>query len=113
MGVLRTTALSFLVGGAAMIPLVLPATLRQNWGSVGARGWLGLAYVVLIGTVLCYLLYYWALSRVESGKVAAFMYLQPVVAGIASFFLLGEMLHGHFLLGGATVLAGVFLAERG
>jgi len=113
LGVLRTTALSFLVGGAAMIPLALPAMMRQTWGSVGVRGWVGLTYVVLIGTVLCYLLYYWALSRVESGKVAAFMYLQPVVAGIASFFLLGEMLHGHFLLGGATVLAGVFLAERG
>ena len=113
MGVLRTTALSFLVGGMAMIPLTLPATLRQNWASVGVRGWLGLAYVVLIGTFLCYLLYYWALSRIESGKVAAFMYLQPVVAGITSYLLLGELLHGHFLLGGAAVLVGVFLAERG
>ncbi|MCI0409710.1 MAG: DMT family transporter [Acidobacteria bacterium] len=113
MGVLRTTALSFLVGGAAMIPLVLPATLRQNWASVSTQGWIGLAYVVLIGTFLCYLLYYWALSRIESGKVAAFMYLQPVVAGITSYLLLGEMLEGHFLLGGAAVLAGVFLAERG
>ncbi len=113
LGVLRTTALSFLAGGVAMIPLALPATLSQNWGSVSTRGWIGLAYVVLIGTYLCYLLYYWALSRIESGKVAAFMYLQPVVAGVTSYLLLGEMLHGHFLLGGAAVLAGVFLAERG
>jgi len=113
MGVLRATALSFLAGGVAMIPLTLPATLRQDWAAVGTHGWLGLAYVVLIGTFLCYLLYYWALSRIESGKVAAFMYLQPVVAGITSYLLLGETLHGHFLMGGAAVLVGVFLAERG
>jgi drug/metabolite transporter (DMT)-like permease len=66
-----------------------------------------------MGTFVCYLLYYWALSRIESGKVAAFMYLQPVVAGITSYLLLGETLHGHFLMGGAAVLVGVFLAERG
>ena len=96
-----------------MIPLVLPATLRQNWGAVTPRGWFGLVYVVLIGTFLCYLLYSWALSRVESGKVAAFMYLQPVVAGLTSYLLLGETLHGHFVLGGLAVLGGVYLAERG
>jgi len=113
MGVLRTTALSFLAGGAAMIPLAVHASLRQDWGGVSARGWIGLAYVVLVGTFLCYLLYTWALSRIESGKVAAFMYLQPVVAGITSYILLGETLHGHFVLGGLAVLAGVYLAERG
>ena len=113
MGVMRTTALSFLTGGVAMVPLVLPATLRQDWGSVTPRAWAGLAYVVLVGTSLCYFLYYWALSRVESGKVAAFMYLQPVIAGITSYLLLGETLRGHFILGGLAVLAGVFLAERG
>src|SRR5207249_272121 len=68
MGVMRTTALSFLTGGVAMVPLVLPATLRQDWGSVTPRAWAGLAYVVLVGTSLCYFLYYWALSRVESGR---------------------------------------------
>ncbi|HEV8375053.1 MAG TPA: DMT family transporter [Candidatus Polarisedimenticolia bacterium] len=113
MGVLRTTALSFLTGGLAMLPLALPSALKQDWGAISPRAWLGLAYVVLVGTFLCYLLYYWALSRVESGKVAAFMYLQPVVAGITSYLLLGETLRGHFLLGGMAVLAGVFLAERG
>jgi drug/metabolite transporter (DMT)-like permease len=103
----------FLTGGAAMVPLVLPAALRQPWESVTPRGWLALAYVVLVGTFLCYLLYYWALARIESGKVAAFTYLQPVLAGMTSYLLLGESIHGHFLLGALAVLTGVFLAERG
>jgi drug/metabolite transporter (DMT)-like permease len=112
-GALRASALAFLIGGAAMVPLVLPATLRQDWSAVTPTGWSALAYVVLIATVACYFLYYWALGRIESGKVAAFMYLQPVVAGITSYLLLGETLRGHFLLGGIAVLSGVFLAERG
>jgi drug/metabolite transporter (DMT)-like permease len=96
-----------------MLPLTLPALARQDWASLDARGWIALAYVVLIATFVCYLLYYAALSRLESGKVAAFMYLQPVVAGLTSYLLLGETIHGHFVLGGAAVLTGVFLAERG
>ncbi|HEU5181683.1 MAG TPA: EamA family transporter [Candidatus Polarisedimenticolia bacterium] len=112
-GALRASALAFLIGGAAMLPFVAPAALRQDWSGVTRSGWTGLAYVVLIGTVACYFLYYWALGRIESGKVAAFMYLQPVVAGVTSYLLLGETLRGHFLLGGAAILSGVWLAERG
>ena len=41
------------------------------------------------------------------------MYLQPVVAGFTSYLLLGETIRGHFVMGGAAVLLGVFLAERG
>jgi drug/metabolite transporter (DMT)-like permease len=113
LGVLRSTALSFLIGGALMIPLTLPAALGQDWSSISPRAWLALAYVVLFSTVLCYFLYYWALSGIESGKVAAFTYLQPVIAGTVSHLLLGETIQGHFLLGGAAVLLGVFLAEKG
>ncbi len=113
LGVLRTTALGFLIGGATMVPLVLPAALRQNWEQVTPRGWLALAYVVLVGTFLCYLLYYRALAAIESGKVAAFTYLQPVIAGMASYLILGESIQGHFILGGLAVLTGVYLAERG
>jgi len=112
-GVLRTTALVFLTGGALMVPLALPAALRQPWGSVSARGWLSLAYVVFVGTFLCYLLYYWALARIESGKVAVFTYLQPVLAGAFSYLVLGEVIRGHFVLGGLAILSGVYLAQRG
>mgnify|MGYP001129747370 CR=1 FL=1 len=112
-GVLRTTALVFLTGGALMVPLTLPAALRQPWGSITAPGWLALAYVVFVGTFLCYLLYYWALSRIESGKVAAFTYLQPVLAAASSYLILGEVIQGRFVLGGLAILAGVYLSERG
>jgi len=113
LGVLRTTALVFLTGGGLMVPLTLPAALRQPWGSVSATGWLALAYVVFVGTFLCYLLYYWALARIDSGKVAAFTYLQPVLAGTVSYLILGEAIQGRFVLGGLAILTGVYLAERG
>jgi drug/metabolite transporter (DMT)-like permease len=113
LGVLRATSLSFLTGGVLMIPIVLPVALRQDWGAVSARGWLALGYVVFVATFVCYLLYYWALAGIESGKVAAFNYLQPVIAGFASYLILGEAIHGHFVLGGLAILLGVYVAERG
>jgi drug/metabolite transporter (DMT)-like permease len=112
-GVLRTTALAFLTGGAAVALVAAPAAARQDWGTVSSRGWISLAYVVLVGTFLCYYLFFWALSRIESGKVAAFTYFQPVIATITSFLLLGETIEGHFVLAGLAVLTGVWMTERG
>lgn len=113
LGPLRTTALSFLCGGAAVLVPGLPAAWRQHWGAVSGTAFAGLAYVLLIATVAAYLLYYFAVDRLDPSKVAAYMYLQPLVAAVVAFVLRGEPLSGQFLAGGGLILAGVMAAERG
>jgi len=44
--------------------------------------------------------------------VAAFGYLQPVVATLLGVLLLKESLSPQLLAGGSAVLLGVYLAER-
>ena len=59
------------------------------------------------------ILYYLALDRLEPSKVAVFMYLQPVFAALLATFVTGEPLTLRFVAGGALILAGVLIAERG
>ncbi len=113
LGPLDATGLAFLTGGTAILLVTAPAATRQAWRSVSAQGLACLAAVVVLSTIVAYILYYFAVARIDPSKVAAFMYLQPVVAALIAYFLLAESFSGAFLLGGGLVLAGVMLAERG
>ena len=113
LGPLDATALAFITGGTGILLVTAPAAARQDWQSVSVQGLVCLAAVVFLSTILAYLLYYFAVARLDPSKVATFMYLQPIVAALIAFSLGGERLTGTFLVGGGLVLAGVLLAERG
>lgn len=113
LGPLRLTGLAFLTGGAGIVLVTFPAAVRQDWRSVSATALWCLAAVVVLSTIVAYILYYFALSRIDPSKVGAMMYLQPVVAAVISYFIAGESFSSPFMLGGGLVLAGVVLAERG
>lgn len=97
--------------------LLLPLTIRQavhlNWGSVPWIAWAGLLYMAAISSVAAYTLFYWLLRYMEASRVAAVNYLQPVGAMVIAAVFLGEVPTLHLLAGGALILLGVYLAERG
>jgi len=100
-GALGTT----LYGGRAA--LALPA-------SVWTPATVGLAiYIVVFPTVLAYFLNYWALARVESSEVALFIYLQPILAGALSVWILHEEITWRLVVSSAFVFVGVLFATRG
>ena len=55
-------------------------------GGLGER----LFYMALFPSVICYLIYYYALSHIPASRVSAFAYLQPVLATIMAVVALGE-----------------------
>ena len=113
LGPMRTTALSFMSGGAAILVIGLPAALRVEWQSVSGTALGGLAYIVLVATIVAYLLYYFAVDRLDPSKVAVFTYLQPLIAAAIAFTVRGEPVTFRLVAGGALILAGVVAAERG
>ncbi len=113
LGPLRLTGLAFLTGGAGILLVALPAAVRQDWTSVSTTALWCLAAVVVLATIVAYILYYFALSRIDPSKVGAMMYLQPVTAAAIAYFIPGDSFSAPFLLGSVLVLAGVVLTERG
>jgi len=112
LGPVRTTALAFVAGSAAIVLVTLPRAARQEWRAVSLPALAGLAYMVVPATILAYLLYYYALARIDPSRLAVFTYLQPVIAALIAFGVAGEPASGIVLTGGAVVLGGVLLAER-
>jgi drug/metabolite transporter (DMT)-like permease len=102
------------VGGAmALLPLTVWEATHQPLAHVSAGAWLAAIYMALFPSVIAYLIYYHALAHMAASRVSAFSYLQPVFASIMGVVILGETLGAPVIAGGAVILAGVYLAERG
>jgi drug/metabolite transporter (DMT)-like permease len=105
-------AIIFPLGAALMLPLGLPDLLRTDWGALSFSSWWGLTYMVVFGSGVAYLVFAVALTELAASRVAAFGYLQPMIATGLVIWLLGERISASFVLSGVLILTGVYLAER-
>jgi drug/metabolite transporter (DMT)-like permease len=110
--VLPVTAWSIVWGLAAMLPFGALEWLdghRPVWTPVAIWGTLYLAIVV---TALGYLVWNYALERVEAPRLALFVNVQPVVGALLGVWWLREPLTAFTVIGGLLVLLGLHLAMR-
>lgn len=96
-----TVPLALLLHG----PPTLTAMDAVSWGAVAALG--------VFGTGLAFLVFYMLIERVGATNTTLVTYLIPVVAVIAGAVLLDERLGWLALIGGACIVSGVWLAQRG
>ncbi|MBC7926079.1 MAG: DMT family transporter [Bryobacteraceae bacterium] len=98
--------------GLAMLPLTIYLGRDFNFSAVTPAAWASLLYMAICPSVIAYLIYYHALSRIPASRLSTFTYLQPLLATGMAIPLLGEHPTAGLMTGGALILAGVFLAER-
>jgi drug/metabolite transporter (DMT)-like permease len=70
-----------------------------------------LAYVVVFGTVVPFVMLVTALHYVPATRVTIFAMLEPVLAAVVAYAWLGEELTGVQVVGALLVLAGVAIAQ--
>lgn len=99
--------LSLLVEGPARIA----ESLSTSFTATAVPAWLGLAYTVLLGTVVGSSLWSLLMTRNPSSSVAPFSMLVPVAGFLAAGIVLGERPAAGDLAGGVLVILGV-LAPR-
>lgn len=102
------------VGGAIVLsPAIVWNARHFDFTAVSASAWLSVAYMAVFSSVVSYLIYNSALSHIAASRVSAFSYLQPLLATLLAIPILGEHVTIYLLAGGALVLAGVYITERG
>lgn len=99
-----------------VLPFGLGAARSMTFSTISGTVWLWVIYIVVFATIVTYLLNIWALRRVSSNVVAAYIYLQPLFAAmVAPLVLDGEQLTVRAGGAGVLIFAGlalVILAER-
>ncbi|HEY8719802.1 DMT family transporter [Pengzhenrongella sp.] len=73
--------------------------------------WVLVAWIVVLGTVVPYLLLVGGLKVIGAARTGLIAMLEPVAAAAAAWVVLGESMTVVQLVGGAVVLAGIGLAE--
>jgi drug/metabolite transporter (DMT)-like permease len=87
---LAFTSSVFRWGGAPIALAAIPALLRFSPASVLPAAWWSLGAIVVFCTVIPYALNSWALARTKASRVAAYVFLQPVIAATLAILVLGE-----------------------
>jgi drug/metabolite transporter (DMT)-like permease len=109
-GTLRLMAATTTITAVLLLPValvsgeaLLPAT---------APGWLKLLGLAWISHAAGQGLIAYALAHLPAGFTSVGLLLQPVIAALFAWILLGESLSALQIAGGAVVLAGIYLARR-
>lgn len=101
---------------AVSVVVFLPGFVaRAGWQELAAlspTGWLCVLFLGLGCSGFAFTLWYAALGVMDASQVAAFVYIEPLVAQVLARMMLGEPLHPATLLGGAAILVGVYLVSR-
>lgn len=102
-------AISFVAEGPGRIRDAMAASLS----SAAIPAWIGLAYTVVLGTVVGAGMWVWLMSRHPVSAVAPFSMLVPVTGLLAGWAMLGEIPTWLEAAGGVLVIAGVLRASGG
>ena len=112
-GAIEASSVTLIVGTLLFIPLGAIPAARFSYASITGANWLQIGYLGIVTSVFAYLLWYYALGRIEVGKVALFANLQPVLTTVLAVLLLGQSVTAAFLIGGTIAIGGVVVAQFG
>jgi drug/metabolite transporter (DMT)-like permease len=112
-GALTLTTFAYIGGALMLAPVTLWLSAGFAFSAATTGSWLSLVYMAAFPSVACYLIFSYALAHIPASRVSAFSYLQPLIAGAVAVPVLGEPITSALATGGALVLAGVCITERG
>ena len=112
---LLLSALSLLAGSGMLLAAgtVFGEYRGFAFHNVTPRSWLGLAYLILFGSVVAFTAYNWLLERYSPTLVATHTYVNPIVAVLLGWAFAGERVSLNVIVSAAMVVGAVFLVDRG
>jgi drug/metabolite transporter (DMT)-like permease len=81
-----------------------PFRFHWTWKAVGS-----LTYLVVVGSVIAFALYYWLVRNMEVTKTMLIALVTPVVAVVLGLLVLHEKLNWRLFAGGACIISGLGL----
>jgi drug/metabolite transporter (DMT)-like permease len=79
---------------------------------ISAGGWVSILFLGVLCSGFAYIFWYDALKELTASQVGSLLYIEPLVAVAVAALLLSEPLFLAAILGGALILAGVWLVNR-
>ena len=106
---LMATGMEMFVGGIA---LYLVGSLTGEWklvhlGLISSSSWLGLIYLILVGSLVGFVAYSWLLRNAPVSLVSTYAYVNPVIAILLGAWLGKEELNFNTLIAALVIIVAV------
>ena len=111
-GGIRATCWCAIAGSVLALPLWPLFVSTAHLSRAGAGAWLAVGFLCVFTSFVSYLLWYFALERIEASRAAVWSNLTPVATAALAFLAYGTPVTAGIALGGAAVIAGVALTQR-
>jgi drug/metabolite transporter (DMT)-like permease len=76
------------------------------------NGWLAITFLGVFCSGIAYIFWYDALQALPVAQTGAFLYIEPIITVIVAAIILHERLLLATILGGITILIGVWMVNR-
>jgi len=86
--------------------------LQGRFSDYSAPGWLLIAYIIVFGTMVPYLLVVGGIRLLSASTSSVIGMLEPVLAGAFAWIWLSQSWSAIQLVGGVIVLVGIYIADR-
>ena len=86
-------------------------SLQGNLAEHVAPVWVLVSFIIVIGTMVTFSLLTGALRHISATRASIVATLEPVIATVVAWVWLGETFGATQLIGGAVVIAGIFVAQ--
>lgn len=108
---LVATGMEMLCGGALLtaVGLLIGEASAVHLERISLASALSLLYLVVFGSLVAFSAYVWLLSKVPTTAVATYAYVNPLVAVLLGWAVLGERVTGQTLVAGALIIVAVGL----
>ncbi len=95
------------------LPLVAVETLMQGWQMPTARGWLIVALITILPSLLAQLCFIYGVKLIGPARAGPFFNLVPIFSAILAVLILHEVFETYHALSLLLVLGGIWLSEKG
>jgi drug/metabolite transporter (DMT)-like permease len=109
---LMTILYLFLMMAIIIIPFNLNTTIINSVVNLSSTGWIAVLFLGIFCSGIAYVIWAQALRDMESAKVGAFLYFEPIVTVIAAWFFLNEEITFLMIISGLLITIGVIIVNK-
>ncbi|WP_433249276.1 EamA family transporter [Streptosporangium sp. CA-135522] len=103
------SAIEMAAGGIGMVLTGTVMGEHLDLGAISGRSWAGLAYLIVMGSLVAFTAYVWLLGNAPISLVSTYAYVNPVVAVALGALVLSEPVTSSMLAAGLVIVIGVAL----
>jgi drug/metabolite transporter (DMT)-like permease len=109
------SSMQMLMGSASMLltGFILGEGRGFSTSGVSMQSWVAFAYLVVVGSIVAFPVYVWLLEHSTPAKVSTYAYVNPVVAVILGWAMLGEPMNLRIVVAGAVIVGAVAIITIG